>query len=103
MVVSHSGSYVKVDVGLKETVECQGNYRVGERVTLQLIEVRKELGGQIVEASRMSTYWGYQVVRSKFKLASMLETEHFNLKIGTSRYGTPVEGLVGGQSIAEEC
>ena len=91
VVVARSGSYVEVDAGLKDTVKCQGSYRIGERVTLQLINLGKELRGEIVEASKISIYWGYRVRRSKFKLASILERERFELKIGTSRYGTPAE------------
>jgi hypothetical protein len=60
-------------------------------VTLQFIELRKELRGEIVEASKISIYWGYRVTRSKFPLASTIERERFELKVGTSRYGTPVE------------
>ncbi len=91
VVAARSGSDVEVDAGLKETVECQGNYQVGERVTLQLTQAGMELRGKIVEASSTNLYWGYGVTRSKFKLACLLESEQFNLKIGTSRYGTPVE------------
>ncbi len=82
---------MRVDSGLKETVECQGSYRIGDRITLQLVEVGKGLRGEIVEASKTGIYWGYRVTRSQFNLASMLEREQFNLRIGTSRYGTPVE------------
>jgi predicted SPOUT superfamily RNA methylase MTH1 len=91
VVVARNGSYVGVDAGLQETVKCQGTHRVGERVTLQFIELRKELRGEIVEASKISIYWGYRVTRSKFPLASTIERERFELKVGTSRYGTPVE------------
>jgi len=91
VVVAHNGSYVGVDAGLQETVKCQGGYRVGERVTLQFIELRKELRGEIVETSKISIYWGYRVTRSKLHLASTIERERFELKVGTSRYGTPVE------------
>ena len=93
VVVGRTGSNVKVDAGLKETIECQGSYRIGERVTLQLTDLGKELRGQIVEPSSSSIYWGYRVTRSQFKLANMLQREEFDLRIGTSRYGTPVEEL----------
>ena len=91
VVVARGGSNVGVDAGLTETVKCQGNYGIGERVTLQFINLGKELRGEIVDASKISIYWGYRVTRSKFKLASTIERERFELKIGTSRYGTPVE------------
>ncbi|MGP8069215.1 MAG: hypothetical protein ACLP5V_04945 [Candidatus Bathyarchaeia archaeon] len=40
--------------------------------------------------SKISIYGGYRVTRSKFHLASTIERERFELKVGTSRYGTPV-------------
>ena len=43
VVVGRTGSNVNVDAGLKETIECQGSYRIGERVTLQLTDLGKEL------------------------------------------------------------
>jgi len=83
-----------VDSGLKETVECEGNYRIGDRITLQLTEQGgKGLRGKFVEPSETGVYWGYRVTCSKLKLASVLKNEPFNLRIGTSRYGTPVEEL----------
>ena len=39
----------------------------------------------------VSIYWGYRVTRSKSKLASMLERERFDLRIGTSRYGVQIQ------------
>ncbi len=93
VVVGRTGSNVNVDAGLKETIECQGSYRIGERVTLQLTDLGKELRAQIVEPSSSSIYWGYRVTRSQFKLANMFQREEFDLRIGTSRYGTPVEEL----------
>jgi len=93
VVVARNGSDVEVDAGLKEAVKCRGSYRIGERVALQFISLGKELRGEIVNASKISIYWGYRVTRSKFKLASTIERERFELKIGTSRYGTPVEEI----------
>ncbi len=91
VVVARDGTSVRVDSGLKETVECQGSYPIGDRITLRLTELRKGLRGEIVEASTTGMYWGYRVTRSKLKLASMLQREQFNLRIGTSRFGTPAQ------------
>ena len=41
-------------------------------------EVGRDLGVEI------SIYWGYRVKQSKFKLATLLEKEKFDLRIGTS-------------------
>ena len=101
VIVAHNGSYVAVDAGLKETVKCQGSYRIGERVTLQFVEFGKELRGEIVEASKVSIsqpditsiYWGYRVNKAKY-LGKALKDQPWDLKIGTSRYGVPVQEVL---------
>jgi hypothetical protein len=94
VVVSRSGQNIIVDAGLEEAVQAEGNYGVGERVTLRLISVGRDLHGQI-ETSEMSAsqgsgtrkYWGYKVNRA-LSLGKLLQERHFYLKIGTSRYGS---------------
>jgi hypothetical protein len=98
VVVAHSGSFVDVDAGLKETVKCQGSYRVGARVTLQFIELGRGLHGAIVEASKMilsqpdiqPVYWGYSVNKIE-SLGKALKAQPWDLKVGTSRYGVAVQ------------
>ena len=91
IITSRSGQSLKIDAGLEETVSTTGNNRTGERVTLRLVKVDGELQGEIVDASKISIYWGYRVTRTKFKLASTLEKERFDLKIGTSRFGVQLQ------------
>jgi predicted SPOUT superfamily RNA methylase MTH1 len=101
VVVARGGSYVDVDAGLKETIKCQGNYRIDERVTLQFIEVGKDLRGEIVEESKISMshpdiqpiYWGYRVHKAE-SLGKALKNRLWGLKIGTSRYGVPVQEVL---------
>lgn len=91
IVTSRSGHSLKIDAGLEETIAATGDNRTGEMVTLRLVRVHGELQGQIVDASKISIYWGYRVTRTKFKLASTLEKERFDLKIGTSRFGVQLQ------------
>ena len=91
LVISHMGRGLLVDVGLEKPVSVLGESSVGDRITIRLISVNRDLRGEIAERSKISIYWGYRVTRSKFKLASLLEKERFNLKIGTSRFGTRIQ------------
>ncbi len=59
-------------------------------LTVRLRNVGKNLVGEIIDPTKISIYWGYRVRQPKFKLGSLLEKERFDLKIGTSRYGTKV-------------
>ena len=101
VIVARNGSFVEVDVGLKETVKCQGSYRSGERVTLRLVELGKVLRGEIVGASKVSIcrpdvkrlYWGYRVYKAG-SLGKVLKDQPLSLKIGTSRYGAPVQEVL---------
>jgi hypothetical protein len=100
VIVARNGSFVEVDVGLKETVKCQGSYRIGERVTVHLVELGKALRGEIevsdVSESRPDVkriYWGYRVYKAG-SLGKVLKDQPWDLKIGTSRYGAPMQEVL---------
>jgi len=91
LVVSRNDRTLVVDAGLEETISVVGSGRVGERLTVRLVGIDGNLRGEIADSAKISIYWGYRVTRSKSKLASMLEKESFDLKIGTSRYGVRIQ------------
>jgi len=94
VVITRSGQNVIVDVGLEEPVLASGSHRTGERVTLRLISVGRNLRGEI-EMSKASmypgpgTYWGYKVSQAP-SLGKLLQERRFDLKVGTSRYGSAI-------------
>jgi predicted SPOUT superfamily RNA methylase MTH1 len=90
VVTARRGEALVVDVGLERALECSGDAPVGTRLTLRLTDVGKILVGEIIQESKISIYWGYRVRQLKFKLGSLLEKERYDLRIGTSRYGTNV-------------
>lgn len=87
LVARRDGS-LAVDVGLERTIECRGELPVGTRLTMRLTSVGRKLEGEIIDRTKISIYWGYRVRQPKLKLGSLLEKERFDLRIGTSRYGT---------------
>jgi len=101
IITSRSGQSLKIDAGLEETVSTTGNNRTGERVTLRLVKVDGELQGEIVDASKISIsggnmrpiYWGYRVYKAK-SLGRILSQQRWDLKVGTSRYGTPIQEVL---------
>ena len=93
VVVSRRSGRVEVDAGLERPFICSGDLPVGARLTLRLTGLGKPLTGEIVDESKIHIYWGYRVKRTKSKLSSLLEKERFELKIGTSRYGTQVQDV----------
>ena len=90
VVIARRGETLVVDVGLERTLECPGDLSTGTRLTVRLTDINENLVGEIIESSKISIYWGYRVRQPKFKLGSLLEKERYDLRIGTSRYGTNV-------------
>ena len=93
IVVARRSGNVEVDAGLERSIACQGDFPIGMRLTLRLRGLGKNLTGEILEEAKIHIYWGYRVKRAKSKLSSVLERERFELKIGTSRYGTEVQDV----------
>ena len=87
VVVARDGQRLRVDVGLERPVECQGTAPTETRATVRLDSIGQELGGELVDRSKISIYWGYRVRAEKTRLGAILEKEQYDLKIGTSRYG----------------
>jgi hypothetical protein len=86
VVVARSGGTLKLDVGLESLVECHGALPVRTRATVKLTSI-KQLAGELVDPTKISIYWGYQVKAQKTSLGAILEKESYDLRIGTSRYG----------------
>ena len=92
VVTARSGSTLELDVGLESFVECQGTLSVGTRVTVKLTSIDK-LACELVDRTKISIYWGYQVRAQKTALGTILEKEKYDLRIGTSRYGQPLKDV----------
>lgn len=90
VVVAKQKGKLAVDAGLDKPFESDGDLPIGTRLTVKITEIEKTLGGEIVDDAKIRIYWGYRVRQPKFRLGSLLEKEKFDLKIGTSRYGTRI-------------
>ena len=97
IVIRSTAEKALVDVGLEKETECAGGLRPGTRVTVRVTQLKPTLVGEIVDQSKISIsgpdmrpiYWGYHVNRAP-SLGKLLQEHRFDLKIGTSRYGSPV-------------
>lgn len=90
VVIEGRGSNLLIDVGLERALECSGNLQPQTRITVRITNLDKNFVGEIVDEAKISIYWGYRVRQPKFRLSDLLEMEKFDLKIGTSRYGTRI-------------
>ena len=92
VVAARSGPILKLDVGLGSLIECPGTLSLGTRVTVKLRSTG-ELAGELVDRTKISIYWGYQVRAQKTALGTILEKEKYDLRIGTSRYGQQLKDV----------
>jgi methyltransferase len=100
VVAQHAGS-LDVDVGLERTLECSGSLQVGSRITVRLTNVARNLVGEIIDPTKISIsggdmhtiYWGYRVYKAE-SLGKVLKDRLWGLKVGTSRYGVPVQDVL---------
>lgn len=90
VVIGHRDGASLVEAGLARPLFCAERIRTGDRVTVRIIDDADDLKAEIVDESKISIYWGYQVREAKSGLAGLLEKEKYDLTIGTSRFGTSI-------------
>jgi len=98
LVVSKKDETLIVDAGLPETVTARGDGKVGDRVAVRLVTVGKNLRGEVEntrpvrDSEGEAKYWGYKVRKTQ-SISTLLQQEDADLRIGTSRYGSPITDL----------
>jgi len=101
VVVSQHGETLTVDVGLERTLECRGEFPVGARISVRLTGVERSLVGETIDPTKITIsqpnmrpiYWGYRVHKAE-SLGKVLKDRPWGLKVGTSRYGVPVQDVL---------
>lgn len=77
-----------IDVGLDSPVTVKERLKKGIRVTVEITDVqRSDLFGRIIEDSRLSEYWGYEVHPPTSGLEQLLQGFRGSLRILTSKHG----------------
>jgi hypothetical protein len=100
IVSSRRSGRVEVDAGLERLIVCQVDVPIGTRLTVKLTGLGGALTGEVVDESKIHIsrpdiqpiYWGYKVHKAK-SLGRLLKEQTW-LKIGTSRYGTPIHDVL---------
>jgi predicted SPOUT superfamily RNA methylase MTH1 len=96
LVIGSRGGTLSVDVGLGTVMQCKGDLRIGSRVTTRIVTLAGEFAGEIVDTGKSSPrelYWGYSVSVADSSLDKFIKNHRFDLKIGTSRYGSSLQTL----------
>ena len=77
-----------VDIGAEQpAVLQQTQYEVGERLTLQVVNVGKRVFVQTANRDDIPGYWGYRVRAEKRPFSQLAADSEFDLRIATARLG----------------
>jgi predicted SPOUT superfamily RNA methylase MTH1 len=88
VVLSETKAGLVVDIGIQQpAVLRQKQFAIGERLTLQVINVAKQIEVQTANREDVPQYWGYKVRVEKQSFGRLLVDGDFDLKIATAKIG----------------
>ena len=77
-----------VDIGVQQPALLrQKQFAVGERLTLQVVNVGRQIDAQAVSREDVPKYWGYRVRVEEHSFGQLLKNGSFDLTIATARIG----------------
>jgi len=96
LVLSERKDGLVVDIGVqKPALLRQKQFSVGERLTLQVVNVGEQVEVQPVNREDVPLYWGYTVKAEKHSFGQLSKEGHFDLKIATARIGDSFKDVAG--------
>ncbi len=88
LVLSERKDGLLVDIGVQQPALLrQKQFSVGERLTLQVVNVGEQVEVQPVNREDVPLYWGYKVHVEQRSFGQLSKDERFDLKISTARIG----------------
>jgi predicted SPOUT superfamily RNA methylase MTH1 len=93
IVTASRADVLIVDVGLRSTIQCKGREKVGSIQTVRLTSVEGRLAGELVDSAEIGKYWGFRVKIEDVSVGRLAMSDRFDLTVGTSRYGKPIESM----------
>jgi predicted SPOUT superfamily RNA methylase MTH1 len=77
-----------VDIGVQQPALLrQKQFAVGDRLTLQVVNIGKQIEVQSVSRDDVPVYWGFRVRVEKRSFGKLVKDGDFDLKIATARVG----------------
>jgi len=96
VVLSEEEGEYLVEVGVEVPLRATGRApSVGSRATVRITAKEPSLLGRFVGRGEVDGYWGYGVQSSGRGLAKLLLGGEYDLKVATSRMGSPYAGVEG--------
>lgn len=99
LVLSERKDGLLIDIGVQQPALLRHKqFAVGERLTLQVVNVGDTVEVQSVNREDLPVYWGYRVRAEKRSFGQFSQGSEFDLKIATAKIGDDfmsVEGKIG--------
>ncbi len=96
VVLSEIKEGLVVDIGVQQPALLrQKMVAVGDRLTLQVINIGKQIEVQAANREDIPVYWGYRVRVEKRSFGKIVAEGDFELRIATARIGDNFMGVVG--------
>jgi methyltransferase len=96
IVLSERKDGLEVDIGVQQIALLrQKQFRIGERLTLQVIKAGDHVEVQPVSRDEVPQYWGYTVRIEKRPFGQLIQSSEFDLKIATARIGETFAEVAG--------
>jgi predicted SPOUT superfamily RNA methylase MTH1 len=99
VVLSERKDGLVVEIGVQQPALLrQKQYRVGERLTLQVVNIGENIEVQPVNREDVPNYWGYTVHVEKRSFGQFMHENDFDLRVSTARIGdnfADVEAQIG--------
>jgi methyltransferase len=94
VVLSETKDGLVVDIGVQQSaVLRQKQFAIGERLTLQVINVGKQIEVQAANREDVPQYWGYKVRVEEQSFGQLMVKGVFDLKIATAKIGDTFIGV----------
>ncbi len=88
MVLSETKEGLTVDIGVQQPALLrQKQFAVGDRLTVQVVNVGERIEVQAVNREDVPVYWGYRVHVEKRSFGRLVADGGFDLRIATARVG----------------
>jgi hypothetical protein len=106
LVLSENKEGLIIDIGVQQPALLrQKEFAVGDRLTLQLVNIGKQIEVQAVSRENVPQYWGYKVQVEKRSFSQLAADCVYDLRIATARIGDnfmTVAGKIGVKWVGSE-
>ena len=88
VTIAKTGDGMLVDIGVdKPAVMPKTRLPIGERITVRVASINKQILVNVARVHDIPYYWGYEVTVWNGSFGSLVKSRRFDLKIATSKYG----------------